>query len=146
MTPTPQGSIMSTPRCRTPQSRAGTPPDTTRLPQPITDIIDVSKAWIGYLVGYDSTNIYRIWNPVLKKVIRTRDVIFNFRESRKVLSDSRCITTGSPIGRNVTISTTGGLDGLCQGLWLASVSIFSLGSIRILTISALGVDLRRHVF
>lgn len=35
------------------------------------------KAWIGYLVGYQSTNIYRIWNPWLGKVISTRDVIFN---------------------------------------------------------------------
>ena len=35
------------------------------------------KAWIGYLVGYDSTNIYQIWNPVFNRVIRTRDVIFD---------------------------------------------------------------------
>ena len=35
------------------------------------------KAWIGYLVGYNSTNIYRIWNPVTGKVIATRDVTFN---------------------------------------------------------------------
>ena len=35
------------------------------------------KAWIGYLVGYDSTNIYRVWNPVINKVVRTRDVTFN---------------------------------------------------------------------
>jgi hypothetical protein len=35
------------------------------------------KAWIGYLVGYDSTNIYRIWNPQLNKVFRTREVTFN---------------------------------------------------------------------
>ncbi|KID81860.1 polyprotein [Metarhizium guizhouense ARSEF 977] len=35
------------------------------------------RAWIGYLVGYQSTNIYRIWNPWLGKVISTRDVIFN---------------------------------------------------------------------
>jgi transposase InsO family protein len=35
------------------------------------------KAHIGYLVGYDSTNIYRIWIPILGKVISTRDVIFN---------------------------------------------------------------------
>ena len=35
------------------------------------------RAWVGYLVGYDSTNIYRIWNPALNKVFRTRDVIFN---------------------------------------------------------------------
>lgn len=27
------------------------------------------KAFIGYLVGYESTNIYRIWNPMLNKVI-----------------------------------------------------------------------------
>jgi hypothetical protein len=35
------------------------------------------KAWIGFLVGYDSTNIYRIWNPQLNKVFRTREVTFN---------------------------------------------------------------------
>jgi len=35
------------------------------------------KAWIGYLVGYTSSNIYRIWVPLLNKVIFTRDVIFN---------------------------------------------------------------------
>lgn len=35
------------------------------------------NAWIGYLVGYDSTNIYRIWVPKLNRVIRTRDVIFD---------------------------------------------------------------------
>jgi gamma-glutamylcyclotransferase (GGCT)/AIG2-like uncharacterized protein YtfP len=35
------------------------------------------KAWIGYLVGYQSSNIYRVWVPSINKVIRTRDVIFN---------------------------------------------------------------------
>jgi len=35
------------------------------------------KAWIGYLVGYQSSNIYRIWIPSLAKVISTRDVIFD---------------------------------------------------------------------
>ncbi|QGA15008.1 hypothetical protein EYB26_002664 [Talaromyces marneffei] len=35
------------------------------------------KAWIGYLVGYDSTNIFRIWNPKLGVVVSARDVIFN---------------------------------------------------------------------
>lgn len=35
------------------------------------------RAYIGYLVGYDSTNIYRVWVPQIKKVIATRDVIFN---------------------------------------------------------------------
>jgi hypothetical protein len=33
--------------------------------------------WIGYLVGYDSTNIYRVWNPKSNCVVRTRDVIFD---------------------------------------------------------------------
>jgi hypothetical protein len=35
------------------------------------------KAWVGYLIGYRSTNIYRIWIPSLAKVISTRDVIFD---------------------------------------------------------------------
>jgi len=35
------------------------------------------NAWISYLVGYDSTNIYRVWNPKLNRVIRVRDVTFN---------------------------------------------------------------------
>jgi hypothetical protein len=35
------------------------------------------RAYISYLVGYDSTNIFRIWIPSFKKVIRTRDVTFN---------------------------------------------------------------------
>ena len=35
------------------------------------------KAWIGYLVGYRSSNIFRIWIPSMGKVISTRDVIFD---------------------------------------------------------------------
>ncbi|KAI1508876.1 gag-pre-integrs multi-domain protein [Pyrenophora tritici-repentis] len=35
------------------------------------------KAWIGYLVGYRSSNIYRIWIPSLAKVMSTRDVVFD---------------------------------------------------------------------
>ncbi|KAM4067449.1 reverse transcriptase (RNA-dependent DNA polymerase) [Hirsutella rhossiliensis] len=35
------------------------------------------RAHIGYLVGYNSTNIFRIWIPSLRKVISTRDVIFD---------------------------------------------------------------------
>ncbi|CAD6505921.1 BgTH12-06853 [Blumeria graminis f. sp. triticale] len=35
------------------------------------------RALIGYLVGYDSRNIYRVWMPSKEKVIRTRDVVFN---------------------------------------------------------------------
>ena len=36
-----------------------------------------ARAYIGYLVGYESTNIFRIWIPLLEKVICTRDVTFN---------------------------------------------------------------------
>jgi hypothetical protein len=35
------------------------------------------RAFIGHLVGYEGTNIYRVWIPSQKKVIRTRDVVFN---------------------------------------------------------------------
>jgi Reverse transcriptase (RNA-dependent DNA polymerase) len=35
------------------------------------------RAMIGYLVGYDSSNIYRIWVPSQMRVIRTRDVTFD---------------------------------------------------------------------
>jgi hypothetical protein len=35
------------------------------------------KAWIGYLVGYRSSNIYRIWILLLAKVISIRDVTFD---------------------------------------------------------------------
>jgi len=35
------------------------------------------KAWIGYLVGYRSSNIFRVWVPSMGKVISSRDVIFN---------------------------------------------------------------------
>lgn len=35
------------------------------------------RAYIGYLVGYEGSNIYRIWVPTKATVIRTRDVQFN---------------------------------------------------------------------
>ncbi|KAI1665786.1 Pol protein [Pyrenophora tritici-repentis] len=41
------------------------------------------RAHIGYLVGYDSSNIYRVWIPTLDRVIRTRDVIFKWQFSYK---------------------------------------------------------------
>ena len=37
------------------------------------------RAHIGYLVGWDSTNIFRIWVPSLGTVLRTRDVVFDER-------------------------------------------------------------------
>ena len=36
-----------------------------------------ARANISYLVGYNSTNIFRIWIPSLHKVITTRDVTFD---------------------------------------------------------------------
>jgi hypothetical protein len=36
-----------------------------------------SRVRLGYLLGYDSTNIYRIWVPELDRVVRTRDVVFD---------------------------------------------------------------------
>jgi hypothetical protein len=35
------------------------------------------RAHIGYLIGYESMNIFRIWIPSQEKVVRTRDVTFN---------------------------------------------------------------------
>ena len=35
------------------------------------------RAHIGYLVGYKSTNIFRIWILLLRRAISTRDVTFN---------------------------------------------------------------------
>ncbi|KAL1952897.1 hypothetical protein VTO42DRAFT_3974 [Malbranchea cinnamomea] len=39
----------------------------------------MARAHIGYLVGYDATNMFRVWVPHLKQVFRTQDVkIDNF--------------------------------------------------------------------
>ena len=38
------------------------------------------KVWISYLIGYDSTNMYKIWNPIRNEIFRTRDVVFNEKE------------------------------------------------------------------
>jgi hypothetical protein len=35
------------------------------------------RAWIGFLVGYTSSNSFRVWNPLHKEVFTTRDVSFN---------------------------------------------------------------------
>lgn len=35
------------------------------------------KSHIGFLVGYESTNIYRVWVPYKKKVVSVQDVIFD---------------------------------------------------------------------
>jgi len=54
------------------------------------------RAHIGYLVGYDSTNIFRIWIPHRGEVISSRDVIFDedeFFDGKKVdLDDNLAMT------------------------------------------------------
>ena len=35
------------------------------------------RALIGYFIGYDFTNVFRVWIPSKNKVIRTRDVQFD---------------------------------------------------------------------
>ena len=37
------------------------------------------RAYISYLISYDSTNIFRVWIPYKGVVISTRDVIFDER-------------------------------------------------------------------
>jgi len=37
----------------------------------------VSKTYIGYLVGYEFTSIYKVWIPHKKKMVSARDMIFN---------------------------------------------------------------------
>ena len=44
-----------------------------------------NRTYIGYLVGYDSSNIFRIWVPHRKRVIRARDV--NFDETKRYNPD-----------------------------------------------------------
>lgn len=38
------------------------------------------RAYVGYLIGYESTNIWRVWLPEQKRVLRTRDVVFDESE------------------------------------------------------------------
>ncbi|KAI1004940.1 hypothetical protein K3495_g3273 [Podosphaera aphanis] len=37
----------------------------------------LSRAHIGYLIGWESTNIYKVWVPSINKVINTRDVLID---------------------------------------------------------------------
>ena len=36
-----------------------------------------SRAWIGYMVGYQAANIWQIWNPRHQEVVKERDIVFN---------------------------------------------------------------------
>ena len=50
------------------------------------------KAWIGYLVRYNPTNVYRVQNPIKNNVVQTRDVTFNehktFNRDLEMLKDN----------------------------------------------------------
>ena len=37
------------------------------------------RAFVGFLVGYDSSNIYRVWDPIINTVKGYRDVVFDER-------------------------------------------------------------------
>ncbi|KAI3120209.1 hypothetical protein CBS147326_9557 [Penicillium roqueforti] len=53
------------------------------------------RAGIGYLIGYEAHNIWRIWNPKAKpkwSVFRARDVVFD--ESRKYEQNDPLLTAG----------------------------------------------------
>jgi hypothetical protein len=55
-----------------------------------------SRALIGHLVGYYSTNIFRIWLPESHTVIRTRDIVFcsnTIYNSSTVYADLRVART-----------------------------------------------------
>jgi hypothetical protein len=55
------------------------------------------RAYIGHLVGYKSTNIFRIWIPSLEKVIHTRDVSFDPKRKFK----PHDIDTGLLVGSRI---------------------------------------------
>ena len=75
------------------------------------------KAWIGFLIGYSSSNIYRIWVPAQNKVISTRDVIFNedefFSGDIKDLKDNLLYTSTEEFAKlleSITLLETGFLE------------------------------------
>jgi Reverse transcriptase (RNA-dependent DNA polymerase)/GAG-pre-integrase domain len=67
------------------------------------------RAYIGYLVGYSSTNIYRVWIPHQGKVISTRDVIFDeetFFEKKDLPSDRELIAHMDELVARVSLEPT----------------------------------------
>jgi hypothetical protein len=49
------------------------------------------RAWVGYLIGYDSSNIYRIWNPLTDTIYQIRDVIFDEQEMFFESKEQLCV-------------------------------------------------------
>lgn len=54
-----------------------------------------ARTFVGYLVGYDSTNIFRIWLPKTGRVIRVRDVIFK----RETLFNNKTVAEKEAISK-----------------------------------------------
>lgn len=59
-----------------------------------------SRAWIGYLLGAEGTNIYRVWIPSKREVISVRDVIIDetvrYDPNQPFLEDSLATTSPEP--------------------------------------------------
>ena len=54
------------------------------------------RIYIGYLVGYESINIYKVWILCKKKIISVQDIIFNkeaFFNSKPIKIITKLITT-----------------------------------------------------
>ena len=41
-----------------------------------------SRALLGQLIGYNLTNIYRLWMPTLQRVVQTQDAVFALSNSK----------------------------------------------------------------
>ena len=67
------------------------------------------RAHIGYLVGYNSSNIFRIWIPHQGKVISTRDVIFDedtVFDGKKEHHDNQLIAHLDELVAQITMTPT----------------------------------------
>ena len=63
----------------------------------------VLRAFIGYLIGYDSINIYRIWDSVAYDVKGYRDVIFDKTQIYNLSKNQQQLQNRDPINESVTV-------------------------------------------
>ncbi len=63
------------------------------------------------LVGYEGTTIYRVWDPVIKQVIRVRDVVFDEQEVRPVPSTEKGGEGGTVLEYGTTLLPSGSAMG-----------------------------------
>ena len=64
------------------------------------------QAYIGYLVGYRASNLYRIWVPALQEVITARDVRFDeteFFDPKEEVKDPVTITEYRPMAEILAV-------------------------------------------